>query len=80
MPDAIVPANDAVDRVVAMFRARLEAAFANGQRVRMSAREGTSSRAVSVNEFAHSPLSDLLTRAEPDGSFELHVYIEPKTR
>ena len=78
MPQALTTSDDAVDRLVAMFRARLDAAFRNGQRVRMSAREGTVSQTMPVAECARRPLSDLLTRAEPDGSFELHVYIEPK--
>lgn len=77
MPDALVPTDDAIDRVVAMLRARLKSAFTNGQRVRLTAREGASGR-VPLSVFEHAPVSDLLKAVESDGSYELHVYIEPK--
>jgi hypothetical protein len=81
MEQALVPTQDAIDRVVASFRSRLESALANGQRVRMTARERASTqRAIPADVFARVPLAELLTTVESDGSYELHVYIEPRPR
>lgn len=78
MPEAIAPKNEAIDRLVTMFRDRLESAFANGQRVTMSAREGARSRTIPTTTFEQTSLTKLLQAVRPDGSFELHVYIDPK--
>lgn len=70
MANEIIATNDQVGRLVGMFRERIESAFRHGQRVRMSAREGTGiPRVVPTEVFTSVPLSDLLMACEPDGSF-----------
>jgi hypothetical protein len=78
MPEALVPKDEMLERCVAMFRAKLQSALDNGQRVRMTVRDGASTPTVPMRVFQHQSLAQLLTKTEPDGSFELHVYIEPK--
>lgn len=79
MPEAIVPKNDAVDRVVDMFRHKLQSAVDNGQRIRMDARDhGSTRKVIPERVFERASFAELLTQVEPDGGWELHVYIEPK--
>jgi len=78
MKTVAAPKDETIERLVTMFRERLESAIANGQRVRMSARDGGSSKTMPMDALARRSLVDLLSDVEPDGSFELHVYIEPK--
>lgn len=74
--EALVPKTEAIDRVLSMLRKRIESAFANGQRVRMDAREGMRPMKVSTSlRFASHPYFS--QKPEPDGSFDLHLWIEP---
>lgn len=81
MKQAIVPTNDAIDRLVAMFREgtamsnrepdfvdkELDALKARGYPVQPIACPWCLSRGLACRH-----------PCEPDGSFELHVYIEPR--
>lgn len=74
MPEVLVPRDDAIDRVVATLRERLESALKNGQRVRIDARDRASSPLMPMN----ASLQELLLDTQPDGSFQFHLYIEAK--
>lgn len=78
MPEALTTSDDAIERLVTMFRERLESAVRNGQRIRMDQRDRARSRPLPMHFAANAPLDQLLSACEPDGSWEFHVYIEPK--
>lgn len=72
----IVPTSEAIDRVVEMLRKRLEDARANGQRIRMSARETGQTRML-AKDISRMSLSDIVKSAKASG-FEFHLYVEQK--
>lgn len=76
MPEAIVPSDEVVDRLLAWVREKLVTAAKNGQRIRVDAREGSPKKRLPAD--AVTSLSKLLMDYESDGSLDLHIYIEPK--
>jgi hypothetical protein len=69
MPEALVPTNEAIDRLLGSIRARLEQAFRDHQRVSVHAAAGMK-RQVWREGQTITP--------EEDGSFSLTLRIEPR--
>jgi len=62
MPEALVPSQDVIDRLLAELRRRLELAVAQKQKVRAHVRAGMQRGSLT----------------EEDGSFDFHLFIDPK--
>lgn len=72
----IIPTAEAIERVVGMLRKRLEDARANGQKIRMSARETGQTRML-AKDISRMSLSDIVKSAKTSG-FEFHLYVEDR--
>lgn len=76
MPSALIPTAEAIDAIVEMIRKRLTDARANGQKVRMTAKETARAQRFAASEPMPS-FAQLLSAADKDGGFELSISIEP---
>lgn len=77
MPEGLAPLDDVLDRVLAEIRKRIEDARSNGQRVKIDARD-YGRATMSFRDFRKKSVLEVLAEVEPNGGFELHIYIEPK--
>jgi hypothetical protein len=77
MSSALIPTAEAIETIVEMIRTRLTEARANGQKVRMHAKESTRSQRFSASEPIPS-FAQLLSGADKDGGFDLTISIEPR--